>query len=334
MTFMPNSTKRSSFHKGNILSLLVLSTVLGMIFPLLATLFVVKAKTLVFSWEVVQSIHFSDPTMFIVDIAGVFLFGLFLTLGIRQLQLDQTNRMLTSKSKDLNLLLIETQKKNRELDQFSYIVTHDLKAPLRGARNLLNWIAEDVIINCSIETQTNIKTLENRLTYMDRLITDILTYSKTGKTDLEKEQVDTNELVAEVISNLDIQHRFKIHVEENMPKIHAPRIYVQQVFMNLISNAAKYHDKFNGTIEIKYALHHGHVEFSVSDDGPGIDPKYHAKIFELFQTLNVKESNDGTGVGLAIVKKIVTDVKGKIKVESQVNKGSRFIIEWPYKPAA
>ncbi len=305
-----------------------------MVFPFLATLLVLKSKALDFNLEVIESIHLSDPVMFILDIAGVFLFGLFLALGIRQLQLDQTNRMLITKSKDLNLLLIEAQKKNRELDQFSYIVTHDLKAPLRAAKNLLDWITEDVKINCSAETQNSITTLANRLNYMDRLITDILNYSRTGKTDLEKEHVDTNELVAEVISNLDIHHRFKIHVEENLPKIHAPRIYVQQVFMNLISNAAKYHDKQNGVIEIRYTVHHGHVEFSVSDDGPGIDPKYHGKIFELFQTLNVKESNDGTGVGLAIVKKIVTDIKGKIKVESQVNKGSKFIVEWPHKPAA
>jgi signal transduction histidine kinase len=331
---MTNQRSKLNAGKWRTYRLMVFSLIVGASFPLAATIKVMMDLSLEFSYNNILKLHSENPVLQVLDVASLVLLVFFITIRVKQIQLERTNQLLISKTKKLSRSLTITKSKNKELDQFGYIVTHDLKAPLRAARNLLAWISDDVNKNCSEDTKSYVLTLNQRLNYMDKLIVDILQYSKTGKLDLIDENINTNEVMNEIISNLDIRHKFKISVSENMPMLNAPRVYFQQVFMNLISNAAKYHDKIDGIIEVNCSVHPEHVVFEISDDGPGIDPIYHTKVFGLFQTLDHKGKGNETGVGLAIVKKIVKEINGNIKLESELKQGSRFIVEWPIKKAA
>lgn len=113
-----------------------------------------------------------------------------------------------------------------------------------------------------------------------------------------------------------------------MPILQGRRILLQQVFSNLISNAIKHHHRSDGKIEISVRYLEHFYEFSIADDGPGIAPEYHDKIFGIFQTLESKHKNDSTGIGLAIVKKIIETEGGKIELESQLNQGTKFRFTW------
>ncbi len=226
----------------------------------------------------------------------------------------------------------ELERSNNELDQFAYVTSHDLKAPLRAIANLSQWIEEDISEQLSDDTRKQMDLLRSRVKRMEALIDGILRYSRVGRIDVDVETVDVAKMLDEIIESQVLPDGLSIDVGPDMPVFEAASIHMQQVFANLISNAIKYHDREDGHIEITAADAGELYEFTVADDGPGIAPEFHEKIFQIFQTLQAKDSRESTGVGLTLVKKIVEEQGGSIRLESGEGQGATFRFTWPKQP--
>ncbi len=224
----------------------------------------------------------------------------------------------------------ELEHVNSELQQFAYAASHDLRAPLRAIDSLSQWLIEDLKDVLVGERQEHMKLLRGRVKRMDHLLTDILDYARAGK-DLENvELVDTKALIKEVIDLLNIPAGFTINITHPMPILTTTPLSLKRVFMNLIGNAIKHHDRTNGciTISAQDAKNTAFFNFIVADDGPGIPSKFHDKIFQMFQTLKPRDSVEGSGIGLSLVKKLVKQAGGTITLESK-DRGSTFSFTWP-----
>ena len=222
----------------------------------------------------------------------------------------------------------EAERRARELEQFAYVASHDLKAPLRGVSNLAAWLAEDLEGKLSPETREQLDLLRDRVARMHALIEGLLTYSRIGRSEGTIEMVDTAQLVADTVDSLAPPTGFRVLVAADMPVLPTDRLHLGQVFANLISNGIKHHHRNSGTLRVAGRDLNGHCEFEVSDDGPGIPAEYHDKIFLMFQTLNVKDYQGDTGIGLAFVKKLVEEHGGSITLDSAPGQGSRFRFTW------
>jgi PAS domain S-box-containing protein len=228
-----------------------------------------------------------------------------------------------------NQLLEQLAGANQELKDFAYVVSHDLKAPLRGIETIADWIATDYADKLDDDGKKQLHLLANRVDRMHNLIDGILQYSRIGRVEEEKVQINLNELVPEIIDMLAPPENIAITVENELPTITYELTRVTQVFQNLLSNAVKYMDKPKGQIKVGCVEENGFWKFSVADNGPGIEEKHFEKIFKIFQILAPRDESESTGIGLTIVKKIVELYKGKIWVESKVGEGSTFFFTLP-----
>ena len=247
---------------------------------------------------------------------------------------DTRSDELTSLSKSLNLMssilsrnIKELEKRNSELKQFAYVVSHDLKAPIRGIYNVIQWIEEDLGNELSAQMRKYLNIIPDRIKRMEDLIHGLLDYARIGREQPLKETVDVGALVQDQV-DLIVPKSFSVKISE-MPVINTERIRMEQVFSNLISNAVKYNSGADGKISISCKESEDFYEFRVGDNGIGIEPEFHEKIFVIFQTLREKHAQESTGIGLAIVKKIIEDQGCAIRVESALGKGSTFIFTWP-----
>jgi len=249
----------------------------------------------------------------------------------KQIELDLQKR--AQELLDLNAILTKTtallEERNRELDQFTSIVSHDLKAPLRAVTNLSEWIEEDLKGHLSQEGQHQMNLLRSRIHRMENLINGLLEYSRIGRAEILPETVDVQGLLAEIIDSLAPPAAFTIEVQAGVPTLYTKRLLLRQVLVNLISNAIKHHDRPDGHVWISVQEQEQMCTFSVADDGRGIPLQYHQKIFGMFQTLEARDTIENTGVGLAIVKKIVESEGETIELESQLGAGARFSFTWP-----
>jgi signal transduction histidine kinase len=258
-------------------------------------------------------------------------------------QLEQANQDLKNRAKELQRevderkraeqrriqVLKELENTNQELKDFAYIVSHDLKAPLRAISSLATWLIADYSDKLDEEGREQMDLLMGRVNRMHRLIEAILQYSRVGRIREEKEWVDLDKLVAEVIDLLVPPENIKIKVQDKLPSLFFERTRIQQVFQNLLSNAVKYMDKPQGEVRINCIEVGDCWTFRVSDNGPGIEERYYDKIFQIFQTLSPRDESERTGVGLTIVKKIVEMYGGRVWVESRIGQGSTFLFTVP-----
>ena len=218
----------------------------------------------------------------------------------------------------------------RDLDRFAYVASHDLKAPLRGIASLAQWIQDDVGEQLAEDSKEHLRLLQNRVHRMAALIDGILAYSRAGRMANPPETVDTRALVGEVVELLAPPANVTLQFPAQMPTLEAERVPMQQVFLNLLGNAVKYTGAARSDITIGVSWRNigDAVEFSVTDNGPGIAPQYHERIWEIFQTLAARDHVEGTGIGLSVVKKIVESRGGSVSLESAAGQGATFRFTW------
>jgi len=241
--------------------------------------------------------------------------------------IDITDRKKSEKIQ--NDLFKELEHVNNELQNFAYVVSHDLKAPLRAISTLTNWISSDYADKFDEEGKEQLRLLITRVKRMHDLIDGVLEYSRVGRIKEEKIEVDLNELLPEIIETLAPPKHIDIKIKNDLPSIFFERTRITQVFQNLISNAIKFMDKKKGKIFISGQENSNEWRFEVSDNGPGIDTKHFDKIFKIFQTLQPRDEFESTGIGLTLIKKIIDMYGGKIWLESELGKGVTFIFTIP-----
>jgi signal transduction histidine kinase len=216
------------------------------------------------------------------------------------------------------------ERSNRELREFAYVVSHDLKAPLRAVSQLAGWLSDDYGEALGESGLEMIGMLQGRLDRMHGLIEGILEYSRLGRVREKESLVDFNKVVRDVTDLLAPPSNIEVTVENTLPTTNYERTRAEQLIQNLISNAIKFCDKDKGCIRISSQEFDNNWQISVADNGPGIDPRYHAKIFQIFQTLSPRDSFESTGIGLTLVKKIVHMHGGEIWIESEEGSGAVF----------
>lgn len=217
----------------------------------------------------------------------------------------------------------------KDLQSFAYVVSHDLKSPLRGIAKISEWLAQDYSDVLDEHGKQQLGLLKKRVVRLDNLIDGILEYSRSGNGDEVRTEVDVNELLKETIDLVAADNNVEVKTLTHMPTITFKRSKLMQVFSNLIGNAVKYSDKSNAIITISSKDLGNAYEFRVADNGPGIEEKYHEKIFGIFQTLHTKDEMESTGIGLSIVKKIIQDAEGSISVNSSLGNGAEFVFVIP-----
>jgi len=250
-----------------------------------------------------------------------------LTTANEQLTKEIVRREKAEERKDQ--LLGELETANKELKDFAYIASHDLKAPLRGISTLAEWISIDYADKLDEKGKKQIELLIGRTERMHNLIEGILQYSRVGRAEEEQAEVDLNELVPEIIDVLGPLENIQIDIVNELPKIVCEQTRITQVFQNLLSNAVKYMDKPKGFIEVGCIREGDFYKFSVSDNGPGIEEKNTERIFQMFQTLVPRDKYESTGIGLSVVKKIIEVYGGRIWIESQPGNGTTFYFTLP-----
>jgi len=224
------------------------------------------------------------------------------------------------------------ERSNRELDQFAYVASHDLKAPLRAIANLSRWIEEDLEESLTADTRKQMELLRGRVHRMEALIEGVLQYSRVGRVALDVEQVDVGRLLNEIVDDLALPEGFSVEIAPDMPRLNASQIRLSQVFANLIGNAIKYRERDDGRVEVSVEERDAFYYFSIADDGPGIDEAFYSKVFQIFQTLQARDTVESTGIGLALVKKIVEEQGGNITLKSTPGQGATFLFTWPKQP--
>ncbi len=226
----------------------------------------------------------------------------------------------------------ELERSNHELSQFAYVTSHDLKAPLRAIANLSQWIEEDLEECLTSETRKQMVLLRGRVHRMEALIEGILEYSRVGRVSVDVTEVDIGALLLETVETLAPPKTFRVDIDPGMPVLNAARVRLSQVFANLIGNAIKYRERDDGHIQVSVNDAGDFYRFSIIDDGPGIPKAFHDKVFQIFQTLQARDTIESTGVGLTLVKKIVEEQGGSIELESSEGQGATFHFSWPKQP--
>lgn len=218
---------------------------------------------------------------------------------------------------------------NSELKEFAYVVSHDLKAPLRGVFTLATWIKEDYADKFDKKGLEEMDLLMNRVKRMDQLINGILQYSRIGRTEEEKVEIDLNQEISQIINSLNIPSHIEVEIDTTLPTLEIARTRLNQIFQNLLSNAINYNDKKKGMINIGCHESDDDWKFYIKDNGPGIPKKYFKRIFQIFQTLQSKDKKESTGIGLTTIKKIIEMYDGKIWLDSKVGEGTTFYFTLP-----
>jgi PAS domain S-box-containing protein len=249
----------------------------------------------------------------------------------RELQRQLARDAVASELRDKNQQL---ERSNRDLEDFAYIASHDLKSPLSGINSVALWLEEDLRDGLSDESRKLLGLMRSRINRMEKLLDDLLAFSRVGRTDAAVSETKLADIFESIIETLNPPAHIKVRVEGELPTIVTASAQLEQVLRNLINNAIKHHDKQNGEVVLAGKRVGNFVEFVVRDDGPGILPQFHDKVFQLFQTLKRRDEVEGTGMGLAIVKKLVEQQNCRITVHSEGDgTGTQFCFQWPTLPS-
>ncbi len=223
----------------------------------------------------------------------------------------------------------ELERSNQELDEYAYVASHDLRTPLEGIQSLAGWVQEDAAALLPEASQRHLQQIQQRASRLKVLLDDLLAYSRAGRLETTLDPVNVHELVEEVVNSLHPPKEFNFHIQDDLPQLTTAETPLRRVFLNLIGNAIKHHDREDGAITVSCETSPTHYVFRIADDGPGIAPDFHDKIFMLFETLKPRDKVEGSGMGLAIVKKLLGACGGTIQVTSTIGEGTTFEFTWP-----
>lgn len=260
-----------------------------------------------------------------------------LEIGLDAMETDEGPQVLAcvidvsevvQQTRKLEHAVMELARSNADLDDFAYVASHDLRAPLRAISNLAQWIVEDARPVLPQTSKDHLDTLSGRIRRMESLLEDLLTYSRADRDDAAATLVDVGEILHEVVDLLGPPEGFEIEVRHPLPNAWASRAPLEQVFRNLIGNAIKHHDRPNGRIVVSGRDLGDCVEYTVADDGPGIPREFHERAFRMFQTLKPRDEVEGSGMGLAFVKRVVGRNGGQVRIASGDERGTSVIFTW------
>jgi PAS domain S-box-containing protein len=247
------------------------------------------------------------------------------TLQSKAMELSALNDSLQDRNESL-------RQSNRELDRFAYITAHDLKAPLRAIASLSEWIEEDLDEQLTTETRSQMQLLRRRVYRMQALLNSLLEYSRAGRIPTPVATVGVGQLLDKIVQHLSPPDTFSIKIISPMPVMTTRWQPLEQVFTHLIDNSIRHHPTKIGIVEVSAIDLGDRYEFAIADNGDGIEPQYHSRIYTIFQTLKARDLHENIGAGLAIVQKIVTAEGGTIQLESMPGKGATFRFTWLKEP--
>lgn len=241
--------------------------------------------------------------------------------------IEEQSKEILRVNKQREDLLKHLENKNEELNNYAHIVSHDLKSPLRSIDSLINWVLEDDNNAINKDSKDYLDLILKNVEKMDALISGILNYSTIDKAELDRYDVDIHYLVTELSEILFVPKNVTLTIKNNLPVIIGDKFRLQQLFQNLIQNAIKSIEKEKGFVEVGAVEKEDYWEFYIKDNGEGISEQYFNKIFKIFEKID--DNQNATGIGLAIVKRIIDFYGGEIWLESQVSKGTTFYFTIP-----
>lgn len=225
-----------------------------------------------------------------------------------------------------NLISLLT-KSNQDLEQFAYVASHDLKSPLNAIHKIINWLDEDYVEELPDQAKEYFELIRGRVGRMSKLLDDLLQYSRIQRVLRDDDLVYLDQFKQELLHLTDSNQSLELRIVGQQVKL--PKIALQIVMVNLINNAVKHHDKEQAVVDIMVKEDDARYYISVCDDGPGIAPQYAEKVFQMFQTLKPRDEIEGSGMGLALVKKVLEHYGGSISLAPHQGRGACFDILWP-----
>jgi len=242
---------------------------------------------------------------------------------------DVTRRAVAAERSEA--LIAALQRSNAELDQFAYVASHDLKAPLRVISNAVIWLEEDLEPYLTDDTRESMNLLKSRTSRMERLLNDLLQHSRIGRVAEPETRITGKTMAEELMQLLEVPEGMRISFSDGFLDLQMRKFPLETIFVNLIGNGIKHHDRKDGQITVNVEQCGAGWRFRVEDDGPGIEPVYHQRIFKVFQTLKSRDQLESSGMGLAFVKKYIDVAGGDIKILSDGERGTIFEFFWPFE---
>lgn len=246
-----------------------------------------------------------------------------------KMELIRTNEWMAVQNEIIEEKSAELQKSNNRLKEFAYIVSHDLKAPLRGIRNIASWIREDCGSTLNETGHMHLQLMDKQIQKMENLIKAVLEYSKSGIAKNSHEWINLDDLIRDVVEMVEIDANTRFTIRSKVPEMKGTKVVISQVLQNLLSNSVKHNKKLAKEVEVEVTEDGNQVRFMVSDNGPGIAPSDHEKVFDLFQNLRANTDYESSGIGLAVARKLIEESGGKMWLVSEQGKGARFYFSVP-----
>ncbi len=250
------------------------------------------------------------------------------------IDLSRRTDQLRASEKELTVANGILEQANDDLESFVRVASHDLRSPLITIERLAEWIEEDLGSDCPENVSEHVGLIRRRVRRMDKLLTDLRQYTLAGRVDTPMETVNTEELARTAFELNSGEAEVRLEMEGEFPTLVTQAVPLELVFRNLIGNAIKFAPKSDAFVKVSARMTDAGVEFTVSDNGPGIAPEYHEAVFGLFRILQSRDKYEGSGLGLTFVKRAVELAGGRVELESDGLCGSTFRFTWPAQLAA